>query len=144
MAGLSLVTGIHDRLIRISDAAWEVDLEVGTIVFTTPGVRAEAPVQVVGTHLSTDGSWLWSWANPSIPTSLTDDAQRVRAFGEKDGYPVLTTARMARSELQCWELTALALHLSSASQGAYSGPQGATRVFFTFGVLSTEQGRGAC
>ncbi|MBD0675621.1 DUF6882 domain-containing protein [Streptomyces sp. CBMA156] len=34
-------------------------------------------------------SWLWSWANESLPPAVLGDIERVRRFGEENGYPVL-------------------------------------------------------
>ncbi|MFG2480520.1 DUF6882 domain-containing protein [Streptomyces fagopyri] len=34
-------------------------------------------------------TWLWSWANESLPRSVLGDIDRVRQFGEENDYPVL-------------------------------------------------------
>ncbi|MFD8756251.1 DUF6882 domain-containing protein [Kitasatospora sp. NPDC059577] len=34
-------------------------------------------------------SWLWSWANESLPPAVLGDIEQVRQFGEENGYPVL-------------------------------------------------------
>ncbi|MFI6844365.1 hypothetical protein OG535_38110 [Kitasatospora sp. NBC_00085] len=34
-------------------------------------------------------TWLWSWANDSLPHALLGDIEQVRQFGEQNNYPVL-------------------------------------------------------
>ena len=135
MHGLEALTAAHDGTWQIGQAAWSVDQEGGTITFTTPkGMLVTAPVQVVGSYNTQDGTWLWAWDNPSLEGPLTEHARKVRAFGQQDGYEILTTPKLACPEEQCWELTALACMLAGA-QGAFRGPAGAIRVFMTFGQV---------
>jgi hypothetical protein len=119
----------------MDQASWAVDLEEGTIVFTNPtrGVRVTAPVQVIGTLNSEDGTWLWGWDHPSVPEPIGEHARLARAFGERYGLPAFTTLKIAASMDECWTFTALACHLAGA-QGGYSGPSGPARVFMTFGT----------
>jgi|GEM_PF-2846830 len=133
MAGLRALTAAHDGVFRISQADWSVDQDEGAITFTSPnGMIAKAPVQIVGSYNTRDGTWLWGWDNPSLEDSLTEHARKVQSYGREHGYEVLTTPMLTCPEEQCWELTALACMLAEA-QGAYSGPAGEVRVFMTFG-----------
>ncbi|MEV4946878.1 DUF6882 domain-containing protein [Streptomyces sp. NPDC053755] len=34
-------------------------------------------------------SWLWAWANESLPPRVLGDIKRVRQFGEENDHPVL-------------------------------------------------------
>ena len=34
-------------------------------------------------------TWLWSWANESLPHAVLGDIERVRQFGEENDFPVL-------------------------------------------------------
>lgn len=45
----------------LDNASWAVDLDIGTITFTNEekGLIVTAPVQVVGTYNTEDGTWLW-------------------------------------------------------------------------------------
>jgi len=135
VSGLQALTAAHDGVWQIGQAAWSVDQEQGTITFNSPKrIVATAPVQVIGSYNSQDGTWLWSWNNPSLEVRLTEHARKVQAFGNEKGYAILTTPKLECPEEQCWELTALACMLAGA-QGAYRGPAGATRVFMTFGQV---------
>jgi hypothetical protein len=133
---LQLLTATHDSTWHIGTADWSVDQDKGSIVFTSPhGIRAVAPVQIVGTYNSQDGTWLWGWDHPSVVAPLAEHAKKVLAYGRNHGFDVLTTRKLECPEEQCWELTALACMLCDA-QGAYRGPAGIARVFFTFGTVS--------
>jgi hypothetical protein len=117
-------------------AAWNADLEAGTITFTNDqsALVVKAPVQVVGTYNTDNGTWLWGWDHPSIPEPLREYARLARDFGERYGLDALTTRKIAASMDDAWEFTALACHLGGG-QGGYSGPSGPTRVFMVYGEV---------
>ena len=131
---LSIKTGLHDRLFGLAEADWAADLDAGTLTFTSEakGVTATCDCQVVGTLNTDDGTWLWGWDHPSVPPGRDRHAAAVKAYGEAKGLPDLTTRKLDASEDDGWTFVALACHLSDA-QGAYRGPAGAARVFFTYG-----------
>ncbi|MFD5521467.1 DUF6882 domain-containing protein [Streptomyces sp. NPDC127066] len=50
-------------------------------------------ITVIGSLNLSDMSrqpWLWSWANESLPRAALGDIERVREFGEANGFPVLS------------------------------------------------------
>lgn len=110
---------------------WEADLEDGVISFSSPGLLVVAPLQVIGTYDSEDGSWLWGWDHPSVPEALAQDAWLVRDFGERHGLARYLTRKINCTEDEAWQFTALACHLAQAS-GAFRGPSGTTFAFMTF------------
>jgi hypothetical protein len=114
---------------------WAVDLEAGTITFTSATKMVTAPVQVIGTYNSLDGTFLWGWDHPSIPEPRRADARLARRFGELQNLPLFTTRMVECTEEQAWSFTAVAMYLAGA-QGAYRGPAGTTMVFMTFGELT--------
>lgn len=133
--GLAVVTAAHDATWQLGAADWSVDQDAGTIVFQSPkGLRAEAPVQIIGTYNTADGTWLWGWDHPSVLPALSANAKRLLEYGKQHGFARLTTRKLECSEDDCWELTALAFHLCEMN-GAYRGPSGDVRVFVTFGEV---------
>ncbi|MDX3568029.1 DUF6882 domain-containing protein [Streptomyces sp. ID05-47C] len=44
---------------------------------------------MVGSVSLAQQTWLWSWANESLPQAVLGDIERVRRFGEENGFPVL-------------------------------------------------------
>src|SRR5262245_7093313 len=133
---LRLKTAAHDAAWGLGGADWSVDQAQGEIVFTrTDGITATAPVQIVGTYNGDDDTWLWGWEHPSVVPALQEHARRVREYGLKHGIKRLTTRKLACSQDEAWELTALACKLCDA-QGAYRGPAGSAFVFMTFAEVT--------
>jgi len=132
---LQLKTDAHVGTWHLDQAAWSVDQDEGTIVFTMPnGTTATAPVQIIGTYNTQDGTWLWGWEHPSVDRVLSEHAALVRAYGERQELEDLTTRKLKCSEDEAWEFTALACKLAEAN-GAYRGPAGTALVFMTFGEV---------
>ncbi|MDR2710033.1 MAG: hypothetical protein LBB65_01635 [Burkholderiales bacterium] len=132
---LAMKTASHNRLFHLSEAAWTADLEAGEIVFTSEEFQARASLQVIGTIYKGDGTWLWAWANDSIPAKLCAHAEAVRAYGEKHGVTQFSARKFQCTEAEGWDFTALACKLGGG-QGAYCGPDGDALVFMTFGAPS--------
>ncbi|MFH9969670.1 DUF6882 domain-containing protein [Streptomyces mirabilis] len=44
---------------------------------------------MIGSVSLAQQTWLWSWANESLPHAVLGDIERVRQFGEENSYPVL-------------------------------------------------------
>jgi len=140
MEELRMRTGSHDRLFQIGRADWALNQDDGVIVFTSPnGFIASAPAQIVGTYDTVDGTWVWSWDNPSILPDLCKHALLARQYGQKNGLPEYTTRQFKTDENRCWELTACTCKLG-CFQGAYRGPAGDTMVFITFGDVKLQKG----
>lgn len=132
-AELEMKTSAHVATWGADAARWDVDLEAGTIIFTNQkGWTITAPVEVVGTLNTADGTFLWGWDHPSVPEAVRGAARRVRDFGVAQGLEALTTRMIEASEEDGWELTGLAMHLGGA-QGAYRAPTGSTLMFMTYG-----------
>ncbi|MFJ8646010.1 DUF6882 domain-containing protein [Streptomyces sp. NPDC093546] len=53
-----------------------------------PGART-GRLTMIGSASLAQQSWLWSWANESLPHAVLGDIERVRRFGEENDYPVL-------------------------------------------------------
>ena len=132
---IALKTRLFQNIFGGEHFDWAVDLEAGTITFTSATKTVTAPVQVIGTYNSLDGTFLWGWDHPSIPGPRRGDARLAREFGRRQNLPLFTTRMVECTEEQAWRFTAVALYLSGA-QGAYRGPSGTTLVFMTFGEMT--------
>lgn len=140
MEELRLKTAAHDVGWHISEAAWSVDQDAGTLIFTSNnGMSVSCSVQIIGTRDGVDHSWMWGWGNPSIPDELQQHAKTVREYGEETRNLWLTTPMMRCPPDKAWQLTALACKLNDA-QGAYHGVDGETEIFMTFDAVKITQG----
>ena len=96
----------------------ELNQEEGTLSFVAVhGREVVERIQIIGSIDSSDGTWLWAWANPSVHEPLRQAALQVKAFGEKHGSTELTTACFPCSEEKGWELVAIALHVTEGANG---------------------------
>jgi hypothetical protein len=104
--------GQHER--------WDWDDNSSTLMFSDGGVpKLRILVSVVGT---TEGdSWEWSWANGNFEPHTKRDVEKVREFGEANGYEKLTTAFLEADEHTGWEMTSIAVHVLQAP-GSYRFP----------------------
>ena len=98
---------------------WECDLDEGLLTFSRNGVvGVVARVQVVGSTSTRTNSWLWSWANSTIPEHACEAMQRVRAYGVTHGIAELTQERLPAGEDTGWNMASIAARLLGA-KGSY-------------------------
>lgn len=117
------------------ESGFEVDLDTGVIRFTSASKVISAPIQVIGTYNTLDGTFLWGWDHPSVPEPLAADARLAREFGRRQDLELFTTRKVECTEDEAWVFTSVALYLSGA-QGLYRAPFGTTMVFLTFGKVT--------
>lgn len=137
MAHAQAQTSAHSAAWGMDSADWAVDMTTRVLTFTNVRVRAEAPMQVIGT-LSPDGTFMFGWDHPSVPEEAGMAAKSLRDYGEEHDLPELTTQVVPASMEQAWQYAAVA-NVLTGGQGVYSGAAGPTRVFMTFGQVSLSQ-----
>jgi hypothetical protein len=115
--------------------SWErysLDPKAGILTFSTggkPGVVAH--VLIVGSIADKPGTWLWSWADSSVPESMREPIFQVRQFGEDHGFDELTNPGWPGDKRDGWDMTAAAALILSA-KGAYRAPYEGGAVFLIF------------
>lgn len=121
------------------ETQWNLDMHAGTIRFTfADGRVVQAPVQVVGTYNTQNGSFLWGWDHPSVPEPLRLAAKSVRDHGMSQGWGQFGGRELPCTEAEAWEFTAAAMLLTNA-EGAYRGSAGDAWVYMTFSDPITHQ-----
>lgn len=114
-------------------ARWDWDDISSTLTFTdaeTPTVRIN--VSVVGTVQG--DSWEWAWANRNIQFHEKIDIEKIREFGEANGFEKLTSAFLEADEYTGWEMTAVAASVLEAP-GAYSFPTENGRCYLIYRTI---------
>jgi hypothetical protein len=134
--GLALQTASHASAWHLGRGEeWAADLDRGEITFQfKDGVTAIAPIQVIGTYNSKDGTFLWGWDHPSVPQPLRAHAKLALEWGKSNNLPAFTSRKVVCTEDEAWSFAAVANRLAGAN-GAYKGPSGSTLVFMTFGQV---------
>ncbi|BBW91659.1 hypothetical protein PS1M3_17460 [Pseudoalteromonas sp. PS1M3] len=140
-SGLQDVTQAHSRSWGLGqEINWGVDQSTGLISFIFEGgKKAEAPVQIIGTYSSSQGTFMWGWEHPSVQPSIGEAAALVKNFGEEHGLSKLTSQPVKLTEQEAWEFTALAMRLSNANGAYRANAGGGTWVYMTFGKVSLSQ-----
>jgi len=112
---------------------WDYDLDPGTLTFSREGVpKVRASIQVAGSSSKITNTWLWAWANATLPEKVTQGARIVRSFGQRENLAQLIQERLPDDEHLGWEMTAIAAKVLGA-KGAYrcSGDHGFLYVLYT-------------
>jgi len=105
--------------------------DTGQLVFLQNGqARVVANIQFVGSVSSISDTWLWAWANESYVEAVKADVRKVRTYGAERQFLRLASARWEATEVDGWEMTAVAAFLLQA-QGAYRSPSEQGAVFMT-------------
>ncbi|WP_411072300.1 DUF6882 domain-containing protein [Streptomyces sp. cmx-4-25] len=72
------------------DVQYDWSMDDARITWSRDGeVFLTGRLTVIGSVSVAQRTWLWSWANESLPRAALGDMERVRRFGEENGYPVL-------------------------------------------------------
>jgi hypothetical protein len=112
--------------------SWNYDLQSGYFVFSDNDVpKVIANIQVVGSVSTDAGTWLWSWANASIPETVCDELHRVREFGIVNEIAKLTEPKWEAEEEDGWEMAAVVAVLLDG-KGAYRCPTKSGPLFVLF------------
>lgn len=110
---------------------WGFDMDLGQLTWVFPDCTIAAQAQILGTHNGSDDTWLWSWANPSIPEALTMVASKIRAFGEEHELDLLTEDSNEMNSEAPWDIVAMASYLRKGC-AVYRGKTGKQSVYFCF------------
>jgi hypothetical protein len=109
MENLKFLTANHQAIWHIDQAdRWDLNQDIGDLVFTFPHGVVKAPAQIIGSFDTTTSTWLWAWANPSVAEPLMRDALLVLEYGKQHGLARLTTAKWKAEERDGWYMAALA------------------------------------
>ncbi|OYT86814.1 MAG: hypothetical protein CFE46_15375 [Burkholderiales bacterium PBB6] len=135
--GLAVQTSAHTATWHFGEElTWAANLDTGTIVFSfSDGVTAPAPIQVVGSYNTADGTFLWGWDHPSVPQDLRKHAVLARQWGEKHRVQAFTSRKVQCTEDDAWGFAATTNRLAQAN-GVYRGPSDTARFFMTLGEIT--------
>ena len=106
------------------------DLDSATLTFEGTLGPVVATVCLVGTTSDSEGSFVWSWANPAIPSQHGEALAPVHEFGRDHQLALLTTARIPGGRPEATECLCIAGRLQRAL-GTYIEQQGDVTLYFT-------------
>jgi len=114
---------------RLAGAPYFWDLTTATIAFDRSSSRVMADLCVVGTASKVEGTFLWAWANETIPTEAKRGIERVRAFGLDHDLGLLTTPEQPGGRAEGLEALAIAGRVLEAD-GVWVDERGDVTLFF--------------
>jgi hypothetical protein len=111
---------------------WAYELEAGTLTFSNDDVpRVIATIQAIGSTSNKSGTWMWGWANRSLPAKVTDQLYRLKQFGEREKLSQLTEEIFPGDEEFGWEMAAVATRILKG-KGVYRCPSKNGFLFLVF------------
>ena len=129
---LQIKTSAHAGVWKLGDEErWDWDGDKGTLIFTFTDKIVRTRAQLVGSYVNSRRSWLWAWANKTIPEDSKTDSKIVRNHMIQRRVTDFDHEELFVDEKDAWAFTSLACYLANA-EGAYSGRDGDMRAFFTF------------
>lgn len=108
----------YDQQIHLADLLgnepWHLDLNTGLLSFDN---QYRWPAQLLGTESEVSGTWLWAWANDAsnIPAHLLVACLVLKAYGEQNDIPELTTPQLPLDQIDGHALALLASDLCEAN-----------------------------
>lgn len=118
-----------------SAGRWNADLEQGTISFTFADHVVTGEVQVIGSYALTAGTWLWGWANQSIPEPVTRAAQSVPALAAREGLGILGEPQLSMPAEMADDFAMIAVKAADLD-GWYRGPTSDKYLYLGFRNLT--------
>ena len=118
------------RSFGLVDATYHWDLDSATMRFESPSRTVLASLCVVGTTSASEGTFLWGWANRSLPAAVTGGLDVVRRFGEEHDLPLLVSPEIPGARAEGLECTAIAGRIQDAA-GVFVDTCGDVTMFFT-------------
>lgn len=121
-----------------ADYHW--DLHAATLTLHRPGVTVAADLCFVGSISASEGTFLWGWANESIPQSARRRLDEVRAFGERYGLDRLIASEWPGTDADALEMMAVASRILDAEGTWIDRSADLTMVFALFNLRRTPTG----
>ena len=114
---------------NLSRAPYLWDMASATITFNQGANRVVADLCVVGTASKAEGTFLWAWANETIPAGAKRDLEKVREFGVEHALDLLTEPALEGGRAEGTEAVAIAGRILDAD-GVWIDEGGDHTVFF--------------
>ena len=115
----------------VGERAWECTMSTGVLTFKGRGFLQKSlsyQMQVLGTEAHDANTWLWAWANESVPENVRAAARRLNQLGEERGIPELVTDEFNLEQADGHTLAMIASGVLDA-RGYYRGPYGGGAAF---------------
>jgi hypothetical protein len=113
---------------HLAGAPYFWDLNTATIAFDRSSSRVVADLCAIGTVSKVEGTFLWAWANETIPTEAKRGLEKVRAFGLEHDLGLLIMPELAGGRAEGLEALAIAGRVLQAD-GVWVDERGDVTIF---------------
>jgi hypothetical protein len=113
----------------LAEAAFKWSLDDATMRFTRPAGDVVAELCFVGTASASEGTFLWAWANETVPKRSWQRLHAVIGFGQEHDLGLLTTPEWNGGRAEGLEMVAVAGRVLDAD-GAFVDTRGDVTMFF--------------
>jgi hypothetical protein len=110
---------------------WSADLLAGSITFHFPDHSITGPVEVLGTWSSESGTWLWAWANESLPPGVTGASTATKSYGDAHALEALSARKLDVTEALAEDLASVTVEIADLA-GMYRAPTTSGYLFLGF------------
>ena len=130
------VSSLQDEFMKLYDIEsyeeWFYDHGIGAFHFKSEnGKNLYFKYVDVGSFSTKTNTWNWSWDNKTTPVHVSQQLEKVKAFGQTNNFEELTQGLLDGDEYIGWALTAISAKLLSAI-GAYRVPHEHLFIYFIF------------
>jgi hypothetical protein len=108
---------------------YEWTLDKAQLVFGPAGSEVVADICVLGSVSRSEGTYLWAWANDTIPPHARRALEKVREFGERKALDLLTKPESPGDRAHGMEMAAIAARVLDAA-GVWVETTGDVTLFF--------------
>jgi hypothetical protein len=115
---------------ELKGAPYRWHLDTGELVFDRGTHQVVADICLVGTVSECEGTFLWAWANETIPGAAMRGLDVVRRFGASHDLTSLITSEWPGGRPDGLEMLAVAGRIQDAS-GGFIDKAGDVTMFFT-------------
>ena len=114
---------------QLAGAQYFWDMNTGQITFRTADHQVRAAICIIGSTSISEGSFLWSWANETIPHISKERIYEVRTFGKTHDLTLLVDAEWPGTKEDGLEMLTVSSRILDA-EGAWVAPVGDVTLFF--------------
>ena len=129
---------MRDYNVRERHYHWSID--DAKLVFPSTSDEVVADICMVGSVSVSEGTFLWAWANETIPTHARRGLERVREFGQSNALELLTKSEWPGGRSEGLEMAAVAAKILDAA-GVWVAPGTDVTCFFALSNFRSGRGR---
>ena len=121
------------------EKGWTADLAAGIIAFKfASGRTGTSKFQTIGTFYEQESTFVWAWAQSSLPAALREHAKLAKHWGGAQTHPAFLQDTVKCSMEEAWTFAAVTRKLAGANS-VYRGRVGNRYIFMTLDPIQIDE-----